>query len=357
MKANVAGAALLLLASTLCAGPAYAQQKFSFTVVAGQPPRALPSLALVSEYFIPEVNKRIKEQKLNVEIEWKEAYAGSLVRPIQVLDAVKDGIADIGYIPVIFYPDKLPLANMTFFAPFLTSDVMLLGKVMNRLHDQIPAFNQEYEKFNQVRLAGSGIDSYELLTKSPVRKLEDIKGRKIAAAGASLTWLRGTGATPVQSNMMEYFNSAKTGVIDGFIIFPSSFPGMKYPEAAPYITKVGFGAQYTVTLTINRDVWRKLPPALQKILRETAASWGVLGDRAYMTAGETGLKSLPGFNAQLYEFPHEEMVRWAKAMPNIAKEWAASMDKQRLPGTKSLQTLMQEVRAAGAKPARQWDKE
>jgi TRAP-type C4-dicarboxylate transport system substrate-binding protein len=345
------------VAAALALSSAWAQQKINLTVVAGQPLRALPSLALVPEYFIPEVNKRIQEQKLNIQIEWKEAYAGSLVKPVQILDALKDGVADIGYIPVIFYPDKLPLTNVTFVTPFLTSDTTLIGRVMNRLHATLPAFDAQYEKFNQVRLGGGGIDSYEMLTTFPVRKLEDIKGRKISTAGAALAWLRGTGATPVSSNMMEYYNSTKTGVIDGFIIFPSSFPGMKFPEAAPYISKVGFGAQYATSLTINRDVWRKLPPALQKIMLQVGETWGEMGDKAYMTAGDAGYKALPGFKAQLYEFPREEQVKWAKAMPNIAKEWAASMDKQGLPGSKAVAALMQEARAAGAKPARDWDKE
>ncbi len=345
------------LSAALIVSGAAAQQKISLTIAAGQPPRALPSLALISEFFIPEVNKRVKEQNLNLQIEWKEAYAGSLIRPIQMLDGIKDGIADIGYIPAIFYPDKLPLAQITFVVPFLTSDVLLLARVMNRLHETLPQFNAQYEKFNQIRLAGGGVDSYELLTGFPVRKLEDIKGKKIATAGAALAWLRGTGATPVSSNMMEYYNSAKTGVIDGFIVFPSSFPGMKYPEAAPYLTKVGFGAQNTTVLTVNLDTWRKLPPALQKIMQQVAQSWGVLGDRAYMTAGDSGYRALPGFKAQLYEFPREEQVRWARAMPNIAKEWARATDKQGLPGTKALTALMQEARSAGIKPVRDWDKE
>ena len=356
MRTTTMRAAVALAAALIMSGAA-AQQKINLTVAAGQPPRALPSLALITEFFIPEVNKRVKEQKLNVEIEWKEAYAGSLIKPIQMLDGIKDGIADIGYLPAIFYPDKLPLAQITFVVPFLTSDVMLLGRVMNRLHDTLPEFNAQYEKFNQVRLAGGGVDSYELLTNFPVRKLEDVKGRKIATAGAALAWLRGTGATPVSSNMMEYYNSTKTGVVDGFIVFPSSFPGMKYPEAAPYIAKVGFGAQNTTVLTVNRDIWKNLPAPLQKIMLQVAQSWAIAGDRAYMTAGDGGYKALPGFKAQLYEFPREEQVKWARAMPNIAKEWARAMDKQGLPGTKALSALMQEARNAGIKPVRDWDKE
>ena len=48
---------------------------------------------------------------------------------------------------------------------------------------------------------------------------------------------------------------------------------MKYPEAAPYVTEVGFGAQYAAALIVNKGVYNKLPPALQKILREVGQEW------------------------------------------------------------------------------------
>ncbi len=190
-----------------------------------------------------------------------------------------------------------------------------------------------------------------------MKSVDDVKGRKIGTAGAALAWLRGTGATPVQSNMMEYYNSTKTGVFEGFIVFPSSFPAMKYPEAAPYMAKVGFGAQYSVVLTMNKDSLKKLPPAVQKIMQEVGREWAAKSDAAYMTAGEKGYASLPSFKATLYEFPDAERKKWANAMPNIAKEWAAAMEKQGIPGNQALAALMDEARKAGIKPVRDWDRQ
>jgi TRAP-type C4-dicarboxylate transport system substrate-binding protein len=332
-------------------------QSFDFTVAAGQPPRALPSLAKVGDFFVPEVKRRVQQAGLKVELRWKEAYAGSLIKPMQMLDGVKDGIATIGYVPSVFYPDKLPLEQLSFYVPFTSSDVVLVSKVMAKLHQALPEFAAQYHKFNQVRIGGSGVDSYELLTNFPVRRLEDLKGKKIGTGGVALVWLRGLGAVGVQSNMMEYYNAIKTGVYDGTIIMPSTFRPMKYPEVARYATKVGFGAQYAVVLSVNKDLWDKLPSELQKIMLEVGEEWGVQSDKAYMTAGDDGYKSLADFKAELYELPREEQVRWAKAMPNIAKEWAQKMDQQGLPGSKALAMFMDEMRKAGVTPIRDWDKE
>jgi TRAP-type C4-dicarboxylate transport system substrate-binding protein len=353
---KVTGALIGAACMALCTQTAVAQT-VDFTVAAGQPPRALPSLAKVGDFFVPEVKRRVKEQGLNIDIRWKEAYAGSLLKPMQMLDGIKDGLATIGYVPSVFYPDKLPLEQLSFYVPFMTSDVVLVSKIMGQLHKTLPEFGAQYHKFNQVRIGGSGVDSYELLTTFPVRSVEDLKGKKIGTGGVALSWLRALGGTGVQSNMMEYYNSIKTGVYQGTIIMPSTFRPMKYPEVAPHVTKVGFGAQYAVVLSVNKDVFDKLPPELQKILFEVAEQWGIESDKAYMTAGDDGYRSLSEFKATLYELSREEQVRWASTMPNLAKEWAQSMDKQGLPGTKALSMFMDELRKAGVKPIRDWDKE
>ena len=54
--------------------------------------------------------------------------------------------------------------------------------------------------------------------------------------------------------------------------------------------------------------------------------------------------------------PQEERAKWAAAMPNIAKEWAARNDKRGLPGTELMTAYMNELRARGIKMAREWDK-
>jgi TRAP-type C4-dicarboxylate transport system substrate-binding protein len=343
------------LGALLTASNAFAQQEVQLTVAAGQALRALPPLALLSEWWVPEVTKRAAAAK--IKITWKEAYAGSLLKPTMVLEGTRDGITDVGFEPTIFHPDKLPLEQVSFMTPFTTSNVVQVGKTIERMHQTIPEYRAQYDKYNVVRLAGSSYDSYELFTTTPVKTFADLKGKKIATAGAALQWLRGTPAAPVQSNMMLYYNSAKTGVIDGFIIFPSAVRGMKYPEAAPNLTIVGFGAQYAAALLINKNTWNKLPPALQKIMQETALEWGAKADAMMQDRGADGITATKGFtSAHVFTLAREEQAKWASAMPNIAKEWAERMDKQGLPGSKSLAAYMAEIRKVGAQPIRDWDK-
>jgi TRAP-type C4-dicarboxylate transport system substrate-binding protein len=342
------------LAIAMIGSAALAQQEVSLTIAAGQPLRAMRPLNMLNTFYVPEVTKRAKAA--GITIKWKEAYAGSLLKPTFVFKGVQDGIADIGFSPTIFHPDKLPLEQITFHTPFTTNDVQLVGKTMDKLHATIPEMGAQYDKYGLIRLAGSSFDTYDLFTTFDLKKFEDIKGKKIATAGAALQWMRDTGATPVQSNMTLYYNNAKTGVIDGFIIFSSATPGMKYPEAAPHVTRTGFGAQYAAALIVNKATFNKLPPALQKILREVGQEWTAQADKVQLDAGNSGFEMAKKFKGHTYELPREEQVKWANAMPNIAKEWADRATKEGLPGDKVLAAYMDAMRAAGAKPVRDWDK-
>ena len=52
-----------------------------------------------------------------------------------------------------------------------------------------------------------------------------------------------------------------------------------------------------------------------------------------------------------------ERLDWAKKMPNIAKDWAASLEKKGIPGNAILTSYMDAMRAANQPILRQWDKE
>jgi len=350
-------AAAVLLTATVATGALAAN--YRLTIAAGQVPRALPNLDEVQKFFVPEVERRIKAAGLKDTVEFRQAYSGTLLKPRAVLLGVQDGIADIGYEPTVFHPDKLPLEQVSFATPFCTSDVLKVTKAIDVLHEKFPAMKAQYDKYNVIRLAGGSFDSYEFFSSFPLTKVEDLKGRKIGSTGAILQWLRGLGVTSVDSNMMEYYNSTKTGVYEGFIVFNSAASAMKYPEAAPYVTQVRFGAAYAAALIMNKNSLARLPKEIQQIILDVGREWGAVGDKAYAAAGIKGLEDAKAQfkDAKFSDFPEAERLKWARAMPNIGKEWAQRADKDGLPGTQVLTAYLDALRAQGEKCLRDWDKE
>ncbi len=147
-------------------------------------PPFLPWVEAITKHVVPETNKRLEAMGSDHTIQWTEAYAGALFNAPNALEGVEGGLADLAWIGTIFEPEKLPLHNVHFYAPFAVSGVQDLTDIGNELHEKVPAMHEQWAKYNQVHLGAMADGSYHLITKEPVETLEDLQGMKLLAGGA-----------------------------------------------------------------------------------------------------------------------------------------------------------------------------
>jgi TRAP-type C4-dicarboxylate transport system substrate-binding protein len=330
--------------------PALAET-YSFTIVAGHPPVS-KGVGNLTTVFLPEVNKRL--EALGHSAAWTEAYAGSVADFNGVLEAVESGIAEFGYVPHLFEGDKLPLEQITYVTPFGTDDLIVLMDVIGKLHAAVPEMGQSWENNGQKMLAPVGIDTYQLVTNFEINGLADLQGKKIGTAGLALNWLKDTGGIPVAGGLPTFYNSISTGLIDGVMTFEGAISSYKFYEVAPYITKIGFGAQSGSALTVNLDTWNGLPADVQTAILEAAEIYRVQTAQDYADAASKSMATAVENGATISEMAPEARAEYAAALPDIAAEWAAKLDAQGLPGTRTLETYMRLSKEAGIEHARNW---
>ena len=161
----------------------------------------------------------------------------------------------------------------------------------------------------------------------------------------------------VSGNLTTYYNELKTGVYDGVIVFASAaLPGKLY-EVAPYITKVGLGAQHSGIIGANKDWHDALPPEVQQALRTGANAAKEWYNKDLEAAVEIALKTMGENGATISDASPEFRLAWANGMDNAAKTWATALDAEGKKATEILKVYMDAMRAAGATPLRDWDKE
>src|SRR5690606_25298710 len=118
--------------------------------------------------------------------------------------------------------------------------------------------------------------------------------------------------------------------------------------------KVNFGAQYAGGLAINMARFDKLPPEVQKVMREVGAEYSQRFAAAQAQTAAALLKKAEEAGAKLSELPAAERKRWADTLPPIAKTFAADLQAKGLPGDQVLHGFMDGLKKAGAQPARDW---
>lgn len=330
-------------------------EEYNVTIVAGHPP-VFRWVKHASQTFIPAVQKALEGSGHSMT--FSEQYGGSLAKVGDELEAVEEGLAEIGLVSSLFDPAKLSPQNVTYFTPFVSRDSTAVSSWMDELQQTNADMKAAWEENGLEYLGGGiGIDDYLLMTNFPVNSIADLKGHKIAAPGPAVNWLEGTGAVGVSGNLTLYYNEIKTGVYDGVIVFASAALPGKLHEVAPYITKVGFGAQYAGGLAANKDWYDSLPPEVQAALK-TAAKADAEAYQADLDASVTkflGIMQEQG--ATITEVDEAFRKEWADGMDNVAKLWAEKLDSEGKNGSAVLKAYMDTMRAAGATPVRNWDQE
>ncbi|MFO7707624.1 MAG: C4-dicarboxylate TRAP transporter substrate-binding protein [Desulfobacterales bacterium] len=347
----------LLLAAVLCLLiPLAATAKtVKMTVVAGHPPVFL-WVSLCRDFFIPEVDKRIKDAGIDLQIEWNQAYGGTIAKIGGELKALEDGVGDMGFVGSLFEAPKMPLHNVSYMTPFTTSDIFKVVDTIAELQNKVPELGKEWTKHKTVYLGGAALDTYGILSNFEIKKVEDVAGHKLAAPGPSANWLKNTGGVAVASNLNEYYNGIQTGVFEGAVTFMTAAASIKLHEVAPYLCMVDFGAQFAGGIAINKEVFSSLPPAVQKIFLEVGQEYSRKLAQAQADRAQQSIEMMKQGGAKVTMLSDIERKRWADKLPNVPMEWAAAMGEKGIPGKAMLQGYLDGLRQRGVKLARDWDK-
>lgn len=358
MRALFSRRSLVLAAGAVIASgaslSAYAAETIKLVAIDGYPAKAM-WVDQFSNFFIPEVNKRLAETG-NYEIEWQEAYGGTIVKPKGVLEGIKLGLGDIGVVTTVFHASKLPSQALGYVTPFISTDAGVVAKAIDEVANEYPQMASEFGAENQIYLAtGVVLDTYQIFSREPISSLKDLEGKKIGGAGYNLRYLEGIPDTAgVRGGLTDYYTMLQTGAIDGSMMWPEAAMTFKLHEVAPYMLKADIGSVASKTVTINKDVWNGLPEEVQNALKSVAVAYR---DHIAQVAMDRAAESVEAFEAAggtVVQLSPEEREAWAQSMPNIAVEWAAQLDESGGQGSEMLKAYLAKLEAAGETPARDW---
>ncbi len=351
-----AKAAAISAAAMVLATPAVAQKTIDLTAIDGYPPKASWVREFIN-FYIPAIDKQLAA-KGNYKINWNQAWSGQIAKTRHVLEGLQKGLGDIGIVTAVFHAGKVPLQNLTFVTPFVTSNPDLSGKTMDAMTQKFPEFRAAWGQFNQVNLTvGCVLDSYQMFTKESVTAIADFNGKKIAGAGVNLRYLQGLGAAGVPGSLVSFYNKLKTGVVSGAMLWPEAVVQFKIVEVAPYMMRADLGAACSKAINVNADTWKKLPAEVKEAISSAAIGYRDQMASQAIKRGAGAVAKFEKAGGKVFDLPTAERKKWAMTMPNVAKEWAESLEAKGVQGKAILADYMDRMRAANQPIMRHWDKE
>lgn len=358
-KSLTGAAAIAAVAASVAAAslPAAAAETINLTFITGFPPPTTAIGAFI-DFYAPAVNEQLAKNG-NYTINWNLAHSGQIVKPRGELEGIELGLGDMAVVPTVFHADKLPLYELSFKTPFSTKNMDLIARTFKMLEGKYAAFPDGWKPHNQIELFPTGaVDNYFVISPRPLAKFADLNGLKLGAAGPNLPWVTAAGAAGVQTNLADAYNSLSTGIYEGGIFWAQAAGAFKLCEPAPYIFDTGFGANQAQALTINTDVFESLPEEVRKAIVDNAEGWHAANVKKLDAGAKFGIDRCKNeFSSTVTTMSDDDRKKWAFALPNLAQDWAKANDAKGLPASAILTDYMEALRAGGATPVRNWDRE
>jgi TRAP-type C4-dicarboxylate transport system substrate-binding protein len=305
---------------------------------------AAPSLAQVIKLTLADQNADVGWGPVHALQPWvkqvEEATKGKVkidIFPAQTLakgpdiwNAVKTGMADMGWCFHGYWADMTPLSDVITlpFLPFSTAEKG--SEVLWKLYEKFPSIQKEYKDV-QVLTMWSSSPYFLITTKKQVKTMEDLKGLKIRVVGGPPTeQMKALGAIPTLIPMPDAYLSLDRGVIDGMGAPWEAIHGFRLYEIAKYYTVVPLSAVY-FTMSMNKAKWESLPKDVQQAIMSVGGLQGAKfwGKNWFDTAEQGVIDAAKKGNYQInkYAVPPDERAKWSKvAGEPLWKEWVKKME-------------------------------
>lgn len=333
--------------------PAAKKEKITLRIGTGHS-ESNPWVKALDDFFVGEISKRV-EEKTNYSIDWVKSYGGSVISLGNELQGTQDGLVDIGCIILAFEVSRLPLETMAYYCPFSCSDPIAAAKVLHQMREEFPEYETDFEKYN-CKLLGMGIsDQYGLYSTKPVQKLEDLAGMKIGAAGLNLSWIEGSGAVGVQTNLNETYQNLQTNVCTATIQPTHSCVNLKIYEVAPYYIDTNFNVISPFNaVVVNQDTWATLPAEVQEIIAQVGDEYLDYEAEYINTVHEGDLKTLEENNCDIYTLDWDGKVEWASKIEDTVHGLVQTLNENGYDGVKIVSRYYEILEENGFKKVRDW---
>jgi len=261
------------------------------------------------------------QQATNGKLTLKEFGAGTLHGPRDGFKAVRSSISDYATCFVASEARGFPLTKV-FELPFVTPSNPLAGV---RLTSELAPkyFKPEYDKqgvhFGYQVLVGAA----DIMSKKPIRKLEDMKGLKVIVQGFEPEVADALGAVIVNVPFPDIYTSLQQGVVDAVLWVDPGFVPYKIYELAKYHTTLGLSAQ-KIDTCINTKSFAALPKDLKQTFYEFQQRMAfAVAKRIGVDFRKEAQAKYAEHKVEMIKLSPEEMARWKAALKPLVDKWAA----------------------------------
>lgn len=278
-------------------------------------------------------------------LHFKEYGGGTLIGPRDGFKAVRTGVAEWAACFSQYEGRSLALSKV-FELPLVSpQNPMVTSRIAQELAKKY--FAPEYAK-QGAAWGGSGfLTPTNVMSRRPVRKIDDLRGMKIVAQGFAPEAARALGATLVNIPFPEIYTALQQGLVDAVFWVDAGFVPYKVFEVAKYHTTIGLTGG-AVSHCYSREWFRKLTPEQQKAFYLVQEPLGLaISKVTALDYAKTARAIYEKSGIEMITLPESEFAILRARMQPVVDKWAEDLEKEGLPA----RALLADIRKLEAKYA------
>lgn len=254
-------------------------------------------------------------------------YPGStLLGAKNRMDGVIAGQADIGNLCMAYQPGRFVVTNATSLPLGIPNSRVGSLALLNLYKKYKPA------PFAKVKvLAMFTTAPTNIMSKVPVRSLDDIKGLDLRASGGAAQILGAWGANPVGMPMPQTVEALQKGTVKGLFSSLESMKDFKFAEMCKYVTMTET-VIYPFAVVMNMDSWNALPADVQKVMNDLVveqSEWTGNYMDNHVNKAVAWSKSQQG--VEFIKLSKKEKAQWDAKLEFLTDKWAKGAQAKGLP--------------------------
>ena len=290
----------------------------------------VPQATAFATYFIEPWGYMI-ERGTRGKVKMIFYHGGALAGPMDAYETAEKGIADIAWTNIAYEAGRWPKLEV-FSLPFMCGEwgrntSMALWKMY-----------PEYfaDEFKDVKLLFIYATQANVLytTKKQVKKLDDLKGMKIAVHPLGARAVGALGAAPVPMPGSQFYEALEKGMVDGVFSDDQMVQAYRIDEVLKYSTRLPLYA-LPCPYVMNLKKYNSLPDDVKGVVNAMSGTLGVHNNgiqaefamlRSRMALEKRGM--------QFFTLPESDIQKAVSLVQPLVDDWVSGMEKKGLPGRK-----------------------
>jgi TRAP-type C4-dicarboxylate transport system substrate-binding protein len=268
-----------------------------------------------------------------------EAYTDRLLHgPVDAFKAAVTRVTDYTHAYVTYQPGSFKLLH-ALQLPFLFPSPQVASLVFEELYPRY--FKAEYERLG-VYLAHCDCTSpYNILSRRPIRRLEDLRGIKVRVTGGLTAEIyRALGAIPVAIAAAEIYPAFQRGIVDAVALAVPDIVSYRLYEIGTHYTEADINV-VVLQYCLNRATFDGLPADLRGRFYELLRVRSQIGvQNIYSGSGyESSMQVLRGAGTEMIVLAESERARWRDRVSALKEQFVAQHEWEGAPARAAVEDM------------------